>query len=146
MILHRLSQRVRQSAFGRFRSDTRGAAAVEFAMLAPAMIALFFGTGELSQAVAVDRKVTIVSRSLSDLVAQSTTITDADMTNIFTAASSIMTPYPVTPLSARVSAININSTGTSATVGWSNAYGTGLPARGTGSAVTIPNALKVANT
>jgi Flp pilus assembly protein TadG len=145
MMLRRLLQRA-QNAVARLAIDTRGAAAVELAIITPAIIALFFGTTELSQAVAVDRKVTVTARALSDLVAQSTTVSDADMSNIFDAITGIMTPYTTTPLSARVSAVNINAAGTAATVGWSNATGTGLPARGVGTAVTIPAALRVANT
>lgn len=146
MMPSRLLQRARKTLIVRLAIDTRGAAAVELSIIAPAIIALFFGTTELSQAVAVDRKVTTTARALSDLVAQSTTITDADMSNIFDATSSIMTPYATSPLSARVSAVNVNAAGTGATVGWSNATGTGLPARGVGTAVTIPAALRVANT
>jgi Flp pilus assembly protein TadG len=146
MILHRLLQRLRKTAIGRIASDTRGAAAVELAIITPAILALFFGTTELSQAVAVDRKVTITARSLSDLVAHSTTISDTDMSNIFNAASSILTPYASSPLKARVSAVSINASGTTATVVWSDAYGTGMSARVKDEVVTIPTALKVANT
>jgi Flp pilus assembly protein TadG len=147
MTLHRLTQRLRNSAIARLAGDTRGAAALELALITPAILALFFGTTELSQAVAVDRKVTITARTLSDLVAQSTTIVDADMTNIFNAMSSIMTPYAASPLKARVSAVNINASGTTATVAWSDAYGTGITARAPNDVVTtIPAALKVANT
>lgn len=146
MILLGLLQRIRRLAIARIAHDTRGAAAVELALITPAIILLFFGTTELSQAVAVDRKVTITARSLSDLVAQSVSISDADMTNIFNAAGSIMTPFPAAPLTARVSAVNINASGTTATVAWSSAYGTGISARGTNEVVTIPTALKIPNT
>src|SRR4051794_40295010 len=36
--------------------DNRGNAAIEFAMIVPLMLVMFFGTIELSSAVAVDRK------------------------------------------------------------------------------------------
>lgn len=143
MNIRRLLQRVRRTA-----TDTRGSAAVEFAIITPAILSLFFGTAELSQAVAVDRKVTITARALSDLVAQSTTIADADMSNIFNAVTSIMTPYASSPMSARVSAVNINATGTTATVAWSNVTGTTYSARAKDQVVTasVPTALRVANT
>lgn len=143
MMLLRLLQRLRSPASPGLVSDARGASAVEFALITPAILAIFFGTAELSTGVAVDRKVTITARSLSDLVAQSTTISDTDMTNIFNAASSIMTPYSTTPLTAKVSAVNIDGSG-NATVGWSSALNT--TARTVGSAVTIPTGLKIANT
>jgi Flp pilus assembly protein TadG len=147
MKLHRLLlQRFRKTRLAKIATDARGAAAVEFGIITPAILALFFGTAEMSQAVAVDRKVTITARALSDLVAQSTTITDAEMTNIFSAATSILTPYSSTPLKARVSAVSINASGSTATVIWSDATGAGMSARTPNEVVTIPAALKIANT
>ena len=143
MMLFPLWQRLRKSVSPRFVGDARGATAVEFALITPAILSLFFGTAEVSTGVAVDRKVTITARSLSDRVAQSTTISDTDMTNIFNAASSIMTPYPTAPMTAKVTAVNIDAS-LNATVGWSSALNT--TARTTGSAVTIPAGLKIANT
>ena len=142
MKLRGLLQRLRKSAPVRIIIDTRGAAAVEFALIAPAILSIFLGTAELSQGVAIDRKVTITARSLSDLVAQSTTISDADMTNIFSAATAIVTPYSSSPLKARVSAINIDASG-NATVGWSSQ--SNWTAYTPGTAVTIPTALKMPN-
>jgi Flp pilus assembly protein TadG len=59
----------------RLLRDKRGISAVEFAMLLPLMVTLYLGGVEVSQAVAVDRKVTLVARSLGDLVAQATNVT-----------------------------------------------------------------------
>jgi Flp pilus assembly protein TadG len=143
MILRSLLQRIRKSPAAGAARDTRGTAAVEMALIAPVVLGIFFGTAELSMGIAVDRKVTITARSLSDLVAQSTSVSDTDMTNIFNAASAILTPYSATPLTAKVSAINIDAS-LNATVGWSNALNT--TARTAGTAVTIPAGLKIANT
>ena len=41
--------------------DRRGVSAVEFAMVAPLMIALYLGCVEISDGVAVDRKVTLTA-------------------------------------------------------------------------------------
>lgn len=66
--------------------NQRGVAAVEFAMLLPLMITLYIGAVEISQMVSIDRKVSLTARAVADLVAQSTTITGAEMTNILNAA------------------------------------------------------------
>ena len=42
-----------------------------FAFIVPLMLVMFFGTVEFSSAVAVDRKVTLIARTLSDLTSQS---------------------------------------------------------------------------
>lgn len=104
----------------RFARDTRGLAAVEFAFIVPLMLTLTFGTIEVSSAVAIDRKVTLTARSLSDLVSQGTQVKQADLKNFFGLGSAIMTPYPVTPttLTQQISAVSIDAS-KKATVVWS---------------------------
>lgn len=144
MIARGLLRRAQQLAIARMLRDNRGVSAVEFALIAPLMLALYFGAVEITQRLEVQRKVTITARSLSDLVAQSVSISDADMTNIFTAAKSIMTPFSEATLAARVSAVNVNASG-EATIGWSSTSGD-IAARATGSSATIPPALRIPNT
>lgn len=127
----------------RFKRDRSGMAAIEFVFIVPLMLVIFFGTIELSNGVAADRKVTITARTLSDLVSQGVKVTNQDMTNFFTMGSAIMTPYSGTPMTLRVSAVNINGSG-QATVAWSD--GQNIAARAVGSAVTIPSGLLVNNT
>src|SRR5438105_7790835 len=86
--------RARRCARGMLE-DCRAIAATEFAVIAPIMLVLFFGTVEFSTAVAVDRKVTLMARTLSDLTSQSPPagVFDTDLTNYFAAATGVMTPY-----------------------------------------------------
>jgi Flp pilus assembly protein TadG len=142
MTFARLAMRVRRP-LRRLLRDERGVSAVEFAMLLPLMITLYLGGVEVSQAIAVDRKVTLVARSLGDLVAQSTTVTNADMTNILNAAASVVQPFPDTTLKVTVSSVTIDATNV-AKIAWSDTKnGT---ARAVNSTVTLPAALNVANT
>ncbi len=78
------------------------------------MLTLMFGTIEVSSGVAIDRKVTLTARSLSDLVSQGTQVTSSDLQNFFGLGSAIMTPYPVTPgtMTQKVSAVTINASKT----------------------------------
>ncbi len=73
--------------------DQRGVSLIEFAMLLPLMLTLFVGTIEISQAVAIDRKVSIASRSVADLVAQVTSVSDTDMDNIKGAGKAVLYPF-----------------------------------------------------
>jgi len=127
----------------RFRREQRGASAVEFAIIVPMMLLLFFGTIELSNGVAVDRKVTLTARTLSDLVSQASTVSDADLTNSFTASTAIMTPYSTSPLKAIISEVKVDSTG-KATIAWSKASNN--TARTVGTTVTLPTNLNVPST
>src|SRR5450631_3838348 len=83
--------------------DCSGIAATEFAVIVPIMLVMFFGTVEFSSGVAVDRKVTLMARTLSDLTSQSTTVSTTDMTNFFAASAAIMTPYSATPTKSTIS-------------------------------------------
>jgi Flp pilus assembly protein TadG len=68
-------QRTRRS-IAELASDCRGLAATEFAFIVPLMLVMFFGTVEFSSGVAVDRKVSLMARTLADLTSQNTSVTD----------------------------------------------------------------------
>ena len=124
-----------------FLADGTGLAATEFAVIVPLMLVMFFGTVEFSSAVAIDRKVTLMARTLSDLTSQSTSVADSDMTNFFAASTGILTPYDATPVSSTISELYVDSTQT-AHVQWSK----GSAPRTQKSVVTIPTTLAIANT
>ncbi len=123
-------------------TDCRGIAATEFAVIVPIMLVMFFGTVEFSSGVAVDRKVTLMARTLSDLTSQSITVGDTDMTNFFAASTAIMTPYSSTPVKATISELYVDPTTLKARVQWSK----GSVPRPVSSTVTVPTALAIADT
>jgi Flp pilus assembly protein TadG len=131
------------SCLDRFCRDEGGVSAVEFAVLLPLMLTLYLGTVEISQAVGIDRKVTLTSRTVADLASQSQTLTSSDMSNILNASATVILPYDSTKLKVTVSEITIDSN-SNPTITWSCTQGG--TAHGVGSAVAVPSALKVANT
>jgi Flp pilus assembly protein TadG len=127
---------------GSLRRDEQGVSAVEFAMLLPLMLTMYLGTVEISQGISADRKVTLTTRSVADLVSQVSSINNSDMSNSLNAAATVMAPFSSTNLKVVVSSITIDATG-KATVAWSDTLnGT---ARSKGSTVTLPTALNIAN-
>ena len=84
----------------RFGRDRRGVSAVEFALIAPLMIAMYLGCVEISQGIAADRKVSLVSAALANLTAQVSSISSSGMTNILDASSAIITPYSASNFSS----------------------------------------------
>jgi Flp pilus assembly protein TadG len=129
--------------------DGRGVAAIEFAMIVPIMLVLFFGTVEFSSAVAVNRKVTLMARTFSDLVSQNVSVSSTQLQGFFNADSAIMTPYDSTPTKAVISELYIDPATLNARVQWSFAYGgTGATPLGVGTLVTLPSngALAVSGT
>jgi Flp pilus assembly protein TadG len=134
--------------------DSSGIAATEFAMIVPLMLVMFFGTVEFSSGVAVNRKVTLVARTLSDLTSQSTSVSDVELGNFGQTGKAILTPYPAAALQSTITELYVDPTTLKARVQWSRAMtvnSSGGVVLGTSShspkdIVTIPPALLVGGT
>jgi Flp pilus assembly protein TadG len=124
--------------------DRSGIAAVEFALVLPLMLVLYFGCVEVSQAISIQRMVTLTASTVANLVTQYPSISASQtMPDILKAATSVLTPYSSANAAVRVSLITIDNKG-NATVAWSQSLnGSPLP---TGQAMTLPAALDVPNT
>jgi len=125
--------------------DRRGVAVVEFALVAPVMIVAFLGSYEAFQAAAAYRKLSSTTVQLANVVSQYTTMGASDVSTVMSASAQIMSPFPTSNLKIVLSEITTNSTGSTATVTWSQAYngGTALTAN---SSYTLPTSLKTAST
>ena len=121
----------------RFRSDCRGLAAVEFALIVPLMFTFLFGTIEITNGVTVNRKVELVSRTLSDLTSRATAVSSTDVTSFFTVGGAIMQTYSATPLNATVTEVYVDPTTGTGKVQWSQ----GSSARKVNDPVTVPAGL-----
>lgn len=125
----------------RFARDQRGVSAVEFALLAPVMVGLYLGCVEVSDGVAVDRKVSLTAAALANLSAQVATISTTDMTNILNASSAVIAPYSSSNLKITITCISIDANKV-ANVKWSQTRNGTLNS----GIIAIPSALAVANT
>jgi Flp pilus assembly protein TadG len=123
-----------QRATARLVRDKRGFAAVEFAMIVPLMLVMFFGTVEFTSGVAVKRKVSILTQSLADLVSRYPSVNDTDIANFNTIADAMMSPYSSTPLKATITELYINPSTGAARVQWSK----GDVPRAVSSTVAVP--------
>jgi Flp pilus assembly protein TadG len=129
----------------RFTADQHGVSAIEFAILLPLMLTLYFGGVEVSQAVSADRKNTMVAHTIGDLVAQSQDIKTTEVANVMSAAQWIIYPFSSTNLKAWVSSVCIDPAGTTATIKWSKPLNaTDLPRSGDVTTL-IPPKLMIAN-
>jgi Flp pilus assembly protein TadG len=99
--------------------DRRGVAAIEFAMLLPVMLVMYFGMEEFSTGLSVSRQVTLVARTLSDLTSQSTSVADTDLINFGETAKAILTPNDPSILRSSVTEIYIDPKTHLARVQWS---------------------------
>ena len=76
----RIWSRIRRSTV-LLGKDTRGIAATEFAFIVPLMLVMLLGTIEFSSGFAAFRKVTLVARTLTDLVSQSKAVNATVLNN-----------------------------------------------------------------
>lgn len=106
--------------FGRAFADSRGVAAVEFALILPVMLALYIGSVEVSQLLSADRKVVLLTRTLADLVTQSDTADNTSLTQVFNAGAAVLSPLSSGNAQMRVTSIAISTdTSREATACWS---------------------------
>jgi Flp pilus assembly protein TadG len=156
--------------------DERGVAAIEAALIAPVAVGLLGLIAIWGQAIAIQRKVTLTAHTITDLVTQQGTRTGGACTainasleasvnqsivdNILNNAANVLYPYvkptsgtnPVTGtnlsnMTMVVSEINVDTSGTTATVQWSEpmpSHGTALAT--TAHAVTLPDSVAGSST
>jgi Flp pilus assembly protein TadG len=127
----------------RFRRDRRGAAVSEFTMILPFVLLLFTGAITYGDAIAIDRKVTLTTHTVTDLVTQYTTLSTAELQTLLNASSSIVAPYSASNISVVVSEVSTDAS-KNATVVWSQPAGNGV-ALTKGASVTLPPAIDLPN-
>lgn len=122
----------------KIRAARDGMAAVEFALILPALLALLFGGLEVTNVLIVRADVSNMTSSAADLIAQESTVGDADMTNVFSALTALIYPYSTTPARIIITSVIDDGKG-GGKVAWSDAYnGT---AHTVGAAMTVPTGL-----
>jgi Flp pilus assembly protein TadG len=128
----------RIESWTRLIRDRRGVSAAEFGMVLPALILLYVGIAEIGTAVTVYRRTSSVAATAADLTAQVKTVSNAELDDIITAASSILAPYSAAPLELVISSV-VADQNNNGTVSWSYAQH-GSP-RAVNSAYVVPTGL-----
>jgi hypothetical protein len=73
-----------------YRNDERGIAAIEFAIIAPIMIGMYFGLAEIASAISVDRRISHGTNVAGDLATQQPELKDGDIEEVVSAALRVM--------------------------------------------------------
>ena len=84
-----LKTRLQQSA-ARLRKDEEGVAAIEFAIIAPIMITMYFGLAEIASAISADRRISHGTNVAGDLVTQNAEMTATEIEEALAAAVRVM--------------------------------------------------------
>lgn len=110
----------------RMSVDRRATAAAEFALVFPLAVVLMMGLIAVGEALAISRKVTITTRTVTDLITQSSSVKVSDISTALNASSAIAAPFSTANMTIVVSQISTDAAG-KASVSWSRALnGTAL--------------------
>jgi Flp pilus assembly protein TadG len=121
----------------RLRRDDEAVAAVEFALIVPFLITLYFGSIEAAALFTVDKRIDSISSTIGDLVAQwdpaegdLTTGTSGTLTDYMNASTGILSPYSTSGLKIVVTLVQVKDNGTTRIL-WSKANAAGTAKTGT---------------
>ncbi|UVK38958.1 pilus assembly protein [Mesorhizobium sp. AR10] len=129
----------------RFCTDRRGIAAVEFALIVPLLLIMYFVTMEASQAIETSKKVSRIGSMVADLVTQQQSIVTADLDAIMKIGTSTLQPYNRSTPDIIITAIQVtDETTPKVKVVWSRKLYNGTPSADAAkdSITTVPTALK----
>jgi Flp pilus assembly protein TadG len=134
---------------GRLLRDRRGVAALEFALIAPLLLSMYFVTMEVGQGIETNKKVGRSASMIADLVTQQQSTTKADLDAILKIGTAILQPYGRSKPTIIITAIRVtDETTPKIEVVWSRkmvdgAFQADKPA---GTITTLPPKLNVKGT
>lgn len=92
-------------------SSEGGVVAVEFGMLLPVMIIMYFGMAASVIGVEINNKLASTAESIGNLMGRASSVTDNQLLSFFSASGSLLSPYSVTPLKIKIGSISRNKAG-----------------------------------
>ena len=95
----------------RFVRNAGGAVAIEFALVLPLILVLYYGMAETTQALLASRRVSVVATAVGDLTAQATQLKKSQIDDIFNISAAALKPFPVADLGIRIVSIETTSAG-----------------------------------
>jgi len=133
----------------RIVADRRGMAALEFALIAPLLLSMYFVTMEVAQGIEANKKVSRVGSMVADLVTQQQSISRSELEAIMQIGSAILLPYNRSMPDITVTAIKLtDETNAKAIVQWSRRLRDGAFMQGPvkGTETQVPVTLKIRDT
>lgn len=112
-------------------------------MIVPAILLMYVGTAEIGNALTIYRRTSAVASTAADLTAQTKTVSNTDLQDVFAASGSILSPSPTAPLKIVLSSVVADNNNNGKVVAWSCA--SKGSARAVGSAYAVPAGLTEPN-
>jgi len=94
-----------------FKHDKSGIAAIEFALIAPIMIGIYFGLAEVASAISVDRRVSHTANVVGDLATQTTELLNVDVEEVMAAAVRVLDLPNVSDVTIELTSYDLDADG-----------------------------------
>lgn len=117
-----LIRRAYRHGIRRAGQNEDGVSSIEFALIAPFLLLLYFGGVEISLLMLADRQVTSTTATMGDLTSRLLTFSNTDRDNVFAASTALLGTTLGPSAELRVSSLANN--GGTITVVWSEASNT----------------------
>jgi Flp pilus assembly protein TadG len=124
----------------RFAQERSGASALEFAFLAPILVAIYISSFEITTGYSVSQKTLKAAGSIADIVTRQDGVDKAFLSEMIDTAESTIAPSPALGLKLKITGVTIDSSG-NAKVLWSWDESGGTPYT-KGSTVSVPADMK----
>jgi len=124
-----------------FLNDKRGVFAIDLAFAAPILAGLMLGGVEVTRFVMLNQKIERTSVTMADLVSQSETLTEGDLSGLFLATSGVMTPFDMDANGKVIVSSVSTPAGGSPTINWQRSFGSqtsGSAVGAEGGAASLP--------
>lgn len=138
-----LGMRRRAAQFRTLLRDRSGASAIEFAFLAPVLIAIYISCFEITTGYSVSHKVVKAAAAVGDIVTRQDSVDKAFLSEMVDVAEATIAPSPAPELKLKVTGVTIDAAG-NAKVLWSWDESGGEP-YAKGAAVDVPGNIKHPN-
>lgn len=130
----------------KFVGNRRGVAAIEFALIAPLLLTMYFVTMEIAPAIDANKKVGRAASMIADLVTQQQSISKTEVEAIMAIGEATLRPYSRTNLKVIITAIKITDEDTpQVLVVWSRKMVDGVFSQDAvkDTVATVPPALRI---
>jgi Flp pilus assembly pilin Flp len=124
----------------RFGAARQGLAAIEFALMLPLMVLVLFGSVDVIDAFAANRRAENTAASLADVISRDTEVSDDEVDGVWAAMQLLVAPDNVSNITARITSIQVQDA-TTAIVVWSE--GRGMSALSAGGSIALPNQMMI---
>ncbi|MEL6751050.1 MAG: TadE/TadG family type IV pilus assembly protein [Pseudomonadota bacterium] len=128
-----------RTLLARFKREDSGVAMYEFAIVMPFLFAAWLGVAAVADSQQVSTKVSRVTQTVADIIAQSATVNSTRANTAFQAIDAMLDPTNAAKMQLYVAGLEIDNNGR-AKVKWS--YAKRGPKPGVGSTYTLPPTLR----